>query len=67
MARKAKAKRCGRPRLSKGEGRVVYSVGFPSSLVRRATIFAALTEAHFTETLEQALEEWVDSWERSCS
>jgi len=42
-------------------------VSLPPSLVRRASIFADLTEARFTKVLEQALEEWVDSWERSCS
>lgn len=58
MARKAKAKRRGRPRLAKGTQRQVYSVRLPAALVARAEAYGALTA-----TIERALTAWLDQWE----
>ena len=58
MARKAKAKRPGRPALSKDARREVRSVRLPGGLWKRAEAYGELTA-----TIEQALTAWLDQWE----
>jgi hypothetical protein len=58
MARKAKAKRPGRPRLAKGERREVLPVRLPSALIARAKAYGKPAEV-----VEKALTYWLDHWE----
>lgn len=59
MARKAKAKRPGRPTLPKAERREIRSVRLPAALWTRV-------EAHgeITATIERALTAWLDDIDR---
>jgi hypothetical protein len=58
MARKPKAKRVGRPSLSKDARREVRSVRLPTALWKRAAAYGELTA-----TIERALTAWLDQWE----
>jgi hypothetical protein len=58
MARKPKAKRVGRPSLSKDARREVRSIRLPGALWKRAEAFGEVTA-----TVERALTAWLDQWE----
>jgi hypothetical protein len=58
MPRKAKAKRVGRPALSKDARREVRSIRLPGALWKRAEAFGEVTA-----TIEKALTLWLDQWE----
>lgn len=58
MARKAKAKRVGRPSLSKDARREVRSIRLPGALWKRAEAYGEITA-----TIECALTAWLDTWE----
>jgi hypothetical protein len=58
MARKPKAKRVGRPSLSKDARREGRSIRLPRALWRRAEAFGEVTA-----TVERALTAWLDQWE----
>ena len=58
MARKAKAKRPGRPELPQEDRRKVYSVRLPRDLAERATALAM--DRKLTTAVEYALKLWLD-------